>query len=87
VVNAKCDTRSPIIVSFQPPRPANAIDPHNQPRCKRQHHVLQGCCVSGDPELGEQTITGVDGFRRFLDCWHVRALPYLAVVSIACLLR
>jgi hypothetical protein len=37
VVNAKCDTRSPIIASFQPPRPANAIDPHNQPRCKRQY--------------------------------------------------
>jgi hypothetical protein len=37
VVNAKCDTRSPIVVSFQPPRPANAIDPHNQPRCKWQY--------------------------------------------------
>jgi hypothetical protein len=36
VVNAKCDTRSAIVVSFRPPRDANAMDPHNQPQCKRQ---------------------------------------------------
>jgi hypothetical protein len=38
VVNAKCDTRSAIVVSFRPPRDANAMDPHNQPKCKRQYH-------------------------------------------------
>jgi hypothetical protein len=29
VVNAKCHTRSAIVVSFRPPRDANAMDPHN----------------------------------------------------------
>jgi hypothetical protein len=37
VVNAKCDTHSPIIVPFPPPRDANAMDPHNQPKRKRQY--------------------------------------------------
>jgi hypothetical protein len=40
VVNAKCDTRSPIIVAFRPPRDANAMDPHNQPKCKGQYVPL-----------------------------------------------
>jgi hypothetical protein len=38
VVNAKCHTRSVIVVSFRPPRNADAMDPHNQPR-RKLHHV------------------------------------------------
>jgi hypothetical protein len=32
VVSAKCDTRSAVVAAFRPPRPANAMDPHNQPK-------------------------------------------------------
>jgi hypothetical protein len=37
VVNAKCDTCSAIVVSFRPPRNANAMNPHNQPKRKRPY--------------------------------------------------
>jgi hypothetical protein len=36
VVNAKCDIRSPIVVSLRPPRDAISMDPH-QPKRKRQY--------------------------------------------------
>jgi hypothetical protein len=43
VVNAKCDTRSATVVSFRPPRNAmNVMDPHNQPKCKRQYCSMAG---------------------------------------------
>jgi hypothetical protein len=46
VVNAKCDTRSPIVVSFRPPRDPIFIDPHNQPRRKQQY-----CNMTADAAL------------------------------------
>jgi hypothetical protein len=36
VVNVNCDTRSPIVVSFRPPRDAISMDPHYQRKRKRQ---------------------------------------------------
>jgi hypothetical protein len=52
VVNAKCDTRSAIVVSFRPPRDANAMDPHNQPKRNRQYLLpcqssLLSTCIRG----------------------------------------
>jgi hypothetical protein len=41
VVNAKCDTRSAIVASFRPPRDANAMDFHNQPKRQRQYPDAQ----------------------------------------------
>jgi hypothetical protein len=40
VVNAKCDTRLPIVVSFWPPRDAMLMDPYNQPKRKRQYWYM-----------------------------------------------
>jgi hypothetical protein len=41
VVSAKCDTRSAIVAAFRPPRPANAMDPYNEPKRKRQYAEQQ----------------------------------------------
>jgi hypothetical protein len=72
-VHAKCDTRSPILVSFRPPRLANAMDPHNQLCCKRQYW----------PQHGVQIQPSSSFSLRPSHCLHP-AVNDMLVTDVAC---